>query len=357
MKIASKDATKLITILIVSKILFSDINIFVKGSMSASYLEALVCSLTSLIIFFVISLFFRNSKSKDIFEAIEFSFGKSAKKVIGTLFLIIILSYTALILKLYTDAILTIAYPNSPAFFIMLFIILTMVISAYFGIGTIAKFSSVSVSVMLVFLAILFLLASKNIDVTNIYPVLGNGAGKIFSGSKKIFMFNEITFLFLISAFLENKKEATKIGFKSLIYSSIIIVISTLIYTLCIPYPASKLFNMPLLQLASSTDLSFFLQRSEGIFFILWIFSSFLYLSSTFYFSLYTFERTFDLKDIKAMIPSFIVIVFSSTWFFKNTKIIENYYMFFAYVFIVFSFLIPLLVYFFETIKRRRKNV
>ncbi|MBE7037449.1 MAG: hypothetical protein E7404_00940 [Ruminococcaceae bacterium] len=357
MKIASKDATKLITILIVSKILFSDINIFVKGSMSASYLEAIMCALVSIAFFLIISCFFKKSKCADIFEAIEFSFGRKIKIFAGTLFLILILSYTALILKLYTDAILTIAYPNSPAFFVMFFIMLTMVFSAYAGIGTITKFSSVCVSVMLTLLAILYILASKNIDITNIFPVLGNGAGNILMGAKNIFMYNEILFLFFISGFLEKREDAPKIGLKALIYSSVIIVVSTLFYTLCIPYPASKLFNMPLLQLASSTDVSFFLQRSEGIFFLLWIFSSFLYLGATFYFSLYTFKRTFDSSDIKALIPSFIVTVFSSTWFFKNTKIIENYYIIFTSLFVIFSFLVPLIAYIFENIKRRRKNV
>lgn len=356
MKIASKDATRLITILIVSKILFSDINIFVKGSGSAAYLEAICCSLASIGIFLLISFFFKKSKCADLFDAIEFAFGKYAKIVLGTLFLILILSYTALVLKLYTDAILTIAYPNSPAFYIMLFIIVTMIFSAYAGIGTITKFSSVCIVSMLTLLVILYILVAKKIDVSNIFPLLGGGVTKILSGARNLFMYNEILFLFFLASFLEKRDDATKIGIKALVYSSIIIVVSTLLYTLCIPYPASKLFNMPILQLASSTDLSFFLQRTEGIFFLLWIYSSFLYLGSNFYFSLYTFKKTFDSSDIKALIPSFIVIVFSATWFFKNTAIIENYYIIFTSVFAVFSFLLPLVVYIAENVKRRRKN-
>lgn len=357
MKIASKDATRLITILIVSKILFSDINIFVKGSGSASYLEALFCSLVSIAIFLVISSFFRKTKCDNLFEAIEFSFGKLTKRIAGIAFLVLILCYTSLVLKLYTDAILTIAYPTSPAFYIMLFIIITMLFSAYAGIGTITKFCSLSSVIMLFLLAVLYILAVKNADISNIFPVLGNGLLSILSGAKNIFMFNEILYLFFISSFLENKNDAVKIGMKSLIYSSVIIVLSTLIYTLCIPYPVSKMFNMPILQLASSTDLSFFLQRCEGIFFLLWIFSSFLYLGSNFYFSLYAFKQTFDSSDIKALIPSFIVIIFSATWFFKTSAIIEKFYLIFTFIFACFSFVVPLAVYIAENRKRRRENV
>ncbi len=356
MKIASKDATRLITILIVSKILFSDINIFVKDSGSAAYLEALFCSAVSIGIFLVISVFFQKTKCNNLFEAIEFSFGKWAKRVAGILFSALILCYTSLVLKLYTDAILTIAYPTSPAFYIMLFIILTMIFSAYAGIGTITKFCSLSSVIMLFLLAVLYILTFKNIDVSNVFPILGSGLPSILSGAKNIFMFNEILYLFFISSFLENKNDAVKIGIKSLIFAAVIIVLSTLIYTLCIPYPASRLFNMPILQLASSTDLSFFLQRCEGIFFLIWIFSSFLYLGSNFYFSLYAFNKAFDSYDINALIPSFIVIIFSATWFFKTNAIIQKYYIIFTFAFALFAFLAPLIVYIAESVKRRREN-
>ena len=62
MKVTSKDLSRLLTIMIVSKILFSDINIFVKNSGSAAYMEAVLCALSGIVIFLAISVdptFFR----------------------------------------------------------------------------------------------------------------------------------------------------------------------------------------------------------------------------------------------------------------------------------------------------------
>lgn len=356
MKVTSKDAARLIAIMIVSKILFSDINIFVKHSGTAAYIEAAVSAVASIAVFLVISFFYRKIGCPDIFDSLEFSFGKVLKSIIGTLLLILSIVYTALVLKLYTDAIITIAYPNSHSFYVMAFIVITMLFTAYNGVDTVTKFCSVCLVSMIFLLIVLYALSLKSADVSNLFPIFGGGAKSIILGAKNIYMYNEILFLFFLAGYLEKKEEAAKTGMWAIITASVVIIISVFVYTLCVPYPASKMFNMPLLQLASSTDLDVFFQRTEGIFFILWIYSSFLYLGTGFYFSLYTFKKTYSSTDFKALIPSFAVIVIFITMFFENSLTISRYYNILSAVLAFFSFAVPLASFVTEYFKRRRKN-
>ena len=356
MKVTSKDLSRLLTIMIVSKILFSDINIFVKNSGSAAYMEAVLCAVSGIVIFLAISFFYKKIGCPDIFSSVEFSFGKIAKSVIGTLFFVLSTVYTALSLKLYADAIITIAYPNSHAFYVMAFIVVTMLVTAYNGIDTVAKFCSVCLVSMLSLLVILYALTLKNADVSNLFPIFGGGAKSIIFGVKNIYMYNEILFLFFLSGYLEEKEDASKVGIKAILISSAVIIEGTFIYNLCVPYPVSKMFNMPLLQLASSTEMDIFFQRTEGIFFLLWIYSSFLYLGTSFYFTLYSFKKTYNSTDFKALIPSLIVIIVIITAFFKSTDEVSRFYVAATWIFSVFAFAVPFISFVTEYFKRRRKN-
>ncbi|UKI36945.1 MAG: hypothetical protein L6V93_01565 [Clostridiales bacterium] len=53
-------------------------------------------------------------------------------------------------------------------------------------------------------------------------------------------MYNEILFLFFLSSYLEKKEDAAKVGIKAILISSAVIIASTFIYNLCVPYPVSK---------------------------------------------------------------------------------------------------------------------
>ena len=352
MKVTSKDLSRLLTIMIVSKILFSDINIFVKNSGSAAYMEAILCAVSGVVIFLAISFFYKKIGCPDIFSSVEFSFGSLAKSIIGTLSTV----YNALSLKLYSDAIITIAYPNSHAFYVMAFIVVTMLVTAYNGIDTVTKFCSVCLVSMLSLLVILYALTLKNADVSNLFPIFGDGAKSIIFGAKNVYMYNEILFLFFLSSYLEKKEDAAKVGIKAILISSAVIIASTFIYNLCVPYPVSKMFNMPLLQLASSTEMDMFFQRTEGIFFLLWIYSSFLYLGTSFYFTLYSFKKTYNSTDFKALIPSLIVIIVIITSFFKSTDEVSRFYVTATWVFSVFAFAVPFISFVTEYFKRRKKN-
>ena len=356
MKVTSKDLSRLLTIMIVSKILFSDINVFVKSSGPAAYMEAVLCAVSGITIFLAISFFYKKIGCPDIFSSLEFSFGRIAKCVIGTLFFIFATIYTALSLKIYADAIITIAYPNSHVSFAMIFIVVAMVVTAYNGIDTVTKFCSVCLVSMLSLLVILFALALKNADVSNLFPIFGGGAKSIILGSKNFYMYNEILFLFFLSSYLERKEDAAKVGFKAILVSSAVIVASTFIYSLCVPYPVSKMFNMPLLQLASSTEIDIFFQRTEGIFFLLWIYSSFLYIGTSFYFTLYSFRKTYNSTDFKAIIPSLTVVTVIISAFFKSTDEVSEFYAAATWVFSIFAFAVPLLSFATEYFKMRRKN-
>ena len=311
-----REVSWLIIIMICAKIFFTDIMIFVHSSGTAAHLQALWCIIIEWILFIVTYHFFKKCRGRDIFECISISFGKTGLTFLGFIIFLLEISNLGTILKIYSETLSSLTLTTSPIWYISGFIILCMIFSVYsHPRGLLGICSGLGIFIIALFLAIV-MLDFSHYDVTNLFPVSGNGAYSIFTGIKGVTIFNDLFFIYYLSGTSDDKYSVKKSGITILSVTSVITIISVLSYTFAVPYPISTRFYMPIFQISSDITTDVVIQRAEALFLVMWILTIFIYMGAHFYFLTVTYQKAFGASDSKAIAPVSIVIIIgiSSLW-------------------------------------------
>lgn len=348
-KISSREATWFLVILFVSKILFADINQYINFSGTAAYIQTAWCAFLALVIFLVTS---HLAGGDDIFSASHVAFGKFGMKVVGIVISIILLLDAGVMFRVYADIIASIALPDSADFFIMLLLIVAAGFAAFAGVGTLAAYSYVAGIVLVASLGLILVLNIPNYTLSNIYPLLGNGADKILSGVGGLEVYADVFLIYLMAAHFKKDASARTSGAKAIVISGIVITVTTLLYILTVPYPASSGFALPILEIAFDVNLDVIFQRAEGLFLFLWIFSGFILIGAYLCFSILSFEKTFNLSDRRAVIGVFLLIAACIAMSADTASLQSEVYTLFYKVFTAVAFILPPVVF---GIKRLRR--
>ena len=351
MDISKSEGKWLMLSLLLPKIFFTPIYTLVKRSCTGAYIEVVYISIIAIILISIIVKLYAEFEGKDIYSITHFACGKTGAFLIGTLLLMLSLVNTIIMFREFASVISLLTLKGSTLFYVMSFISLTIFFSARKGIFGLSKISVLwGVLISFILLSIL-LMSIPEMNINNIYPVFGNGFKKILSGYEDIPIFYELIYFIFILPYIG--KSHKNVGYKSVITYSFILLVFTLAYTLLVPYPTSEKFKFPLLQITSSVNLDILFQRIEALYLIAVIFSSFVYLGTTFTISLNIAKNTFCISDCKALIGAFLIIVFTSSLFFKNTEsafIAQNV---FSKIFFVIGYIVVIFILTLANIKKR----
>ncbi len=349
-RVSQKETVWLFIILIVSKVFFADIQKYINTSGTAAYMQTAWCAALALVLFAVSACLSRN---RDIFTAAELALGNSGAKIIGVLLALLMLADSGVMLRVYADIISSIALPEASDFLILLALGAAAAFAAFAGLGTLTSYSLGAGIVIIVFLAAILILNIPNYDITNIYPLLGNGTKSIFSGFDGLTPYADIFLIFLLITHFRENVSVKKSGITAIIISGVIITATTLLYVLTVPYPASADFALPVLEIAFDVNLDVVFQRAEGLFLFLWIFSGFIVIGAYVCFGILSFEKSFRLSDRRGVIGVFIFLAVGIALLADTAALQEKVYSLFYYVFTVTAFALPLAVYGIGALRRR----
>lgn len=348
-KISSKETTWFLIILFVSKILFADINEYINFSGTAAYMQTAWCAFLALVIFYVTAYI---ADGDDIFSASYTAFGNIGMKSIGIIISVLLIFDAGVMFRVYADIIASIVLPESSDFFIMILLVAAAGFATFAGVGTLASYSYAAGIILVASLVLILVLNIPNYSLTNIYPLLGNGGDKILSGVGGINVYADIFLLFLMSVYFKKGESVRKSGIKAIIISGIVITVTTFLYILTVPYPASSGFALPILEIAFDVNLDVIFQRAEGLFLFLWIFSGFILTGAYISFSVLSFEKTFNLSDRRAVIGVFLLIAACIALCADTSSLQSGVYTVFYKIFTAVAFILPFLVF---SIKRLRR--
>src|SRR5690606_10590665 len=161
------------------------------------------------------------------------------------------------------------------------------------GIETIVIFMAILVPIYVVIYAIFILALFPLGDINNIFPFLLSGVYEIFvKGALKISSLSELLFLFFIVPFIKTQENFKKSGFIAILASAVVFLSITLVFTTIYPHPLANEELLPAYQLGRTIDYGKFFKRLESILIITWYTIGFMYISDTFYFSVYMFTTT-----------------------------------------------------------------
>ena len=292
---------------------------------SSAWINIIYISIIMLFFVLITIKLFKKFEGNDILDISNYLGGKGLKSFcgIGYIFSYILVSF--LVLRDFSETLITIYYSNSPLIFIMLFIIIGMLLGNKFGFKAIIKTNLYIMPIVIFSILVMFFSSLKNFEFQSLFPILGNGANAtFFSGFSNIFAFSGLGYLFLIMPYLNNCKQFKKISITCIIISSIYLLLSVLCLLLVLPYIAVTDETNSIYLLTRTLEFGRFFQRIDALFILLFIMSCLSYLTITLFLILDIFKKITNIKDSKAMSYCFSTLILGLALIPDNISIIRN---------------------------------
>lgn len=282
----------------------------IENSGTAAWIQIIYVSIIAVIFFTIIQRLYLDFENKNIIEIAELAGGSAGRVIVGMIMILLLLYICPVILREYAENMKIIALSASPISFVIMFFVAGMIWGAYFGIEAIARFHAIMAPCITVTFLFLILAVAPNYDFTNIFPILGNGADKIFGkGFFAVSTYAPLLYLFFLAPFVKTHKIFKRSGYIALMLCFFILFTATLAYSVVLSYPISTQYFLPMYQLARLINYGRFFQRIESVFMLAWALTGVAYLSIILFFIVYCFKITFNLDYHKPLIFPFSVII------------------------------------------------
>ncbi len=277
---------------------------------TAGWIFTIYISLLALLGFYIIQRLYKPMEGKDLIDIGEHVGGGAVRILVGSVILVFLIYVTTVYLRTFSENMKLVALTNSPLSFVELFFLVCMIAGAYFGIETIARLHAITVPAIVAGFFIIMVGVLNYVDFSQLLPVMGEGAYKIFGdGAMKVSVFAELLLLFLMAPYIKTNKHLKVSGFWALGLSSFFLFISALIFVTVIPFPVALERTIPIFHIARLINFGRFFQRIESVFIIIWAAASLLFVTVNFYFILNTFKKTFKLEYYKPLILPFAILL------------------------------------------------
>ncbi len=340
--IEKKELTCILINAISAKMLFSYPRNLVLNSGNAAWLQTLFVSLISLGVFWLVINIYKKAQMKSIIELCSDIGGKPLKIIVGIVLFSTLLFNSSLTMRMLPETIKTVLLPMTPMRLIILIMAVAVAFGAYMGIFSIARIHSIFIPVSGIFLALLFILLIHNTDITNLFPILGEGTYNIFvDGLPSVSIFSDIIVLYILLPLCKNFERVKSAGRTALVISTIINVLIVLFYNLLYSYPASEEFMLPVYQMSRLIKIGDFFQRLEAFFSFVWAFDILLYSSLYLFCLARIWQEAFDLKFYKPLILPVSVLMSAVSFLPSSTAKIVGMQNLSSLISIPVSFLLP----------------
>lgn len=247
----------------------------------------------------------------------------------GIITSILILAITGSFITQYAVSLKTLFFEETPIFIIYMSLYVIMLFGAYSGMTALSKASALFVPVIFIISIILTIPAIIGGNKFNLFPILGSGLFAIAGSSFKVLSsLFELSILFFMPSFLENKNDFKKIAIKSIGYTFIIFTAITLscLATLHLSLPEG--FFSPIFLIMRQVKIGTYFQHPDSLFLIFYLISAFLYLSTMLFFSSKIMASSTRHNE-KHLILFFSIIILIASGFSEYYEMYQNYiYMF-----------------------------
>lgn len=262
-------------------------------------------------VFYIISKLYGRFEGKDLMDIGESIGGKLLKIIVGVILLGFLIPLMSIYLRTYSEEMKVISLSNSPLSFVMMFFITGTVVSSYLGLEGIVRIQAFVIPIVAVVFTLFIITFLPRVEFSNFTPILGTGPKEVFIKSiTKLAGYSELIFLFFAAPFIKKLAEFKKAGHKAITISTLIVLITTFVYTGVYPYPSVLEGYVPVYELGRMIGFGRFLERFESIFIFIWAIFGLMYLSVMFYFIVHVFRKTFDLQYQRPLILPFAILVF-----------------------------------------------
>ncbi len=310
-KIGVFEAVCLTTLIMTNKVFFTSIAFIVQMTGTAAWYTTLVSCAVSLIFFYFLYLLLKRFPGKDIPQIYETVFGKVVGKLLVFMFCVFAVYYSGSTLREFVEMIKVYNLPQTPTSIIMISFLLVAVIVSYFGFECMARVCAICFIPTMAGLLLILLLASPSYSFNLLKPFGGYGTDvTLMSGFLRSSAYMEFTILAIVIGAIGGYGNFKKISVISILLTGVIFSTSIFCFLLTFGYSLGSENISGIFELSRSIYFNRFFQRVESIFLFIWVISSVITTTVTFYISILIYCKIFKIKNHRPLILPFAVLVF-----------------------------------------------
>ena len=357
-KLGNFEVISSLIMLSIADIVLTSSGILIKEVNSASLLTTFLISILGIFITFILCKLSKNFIGKDLLNISEYLGGKVLKTIVGFGFVIYFILILALFLRQTSDAMQLIYYPLTHIIFIIALLSIATGIIASFGNNSIFKATSLIVPFLYTAIFLIFIGNTKNFNINNMFPIFGNGFNQSFiKGLTNIFTFSGLSYLFFFPSRLKKPEEITKIGLIFSILNGVYLIFCVADILFLFSDAMNHTQLPPLYISVRYIEFGTFFQRMDAAFIFLCVLGLISALNINLYFILEILKNITNLSDSKPLIFPCLLTSFGIALGLKQDStldFLENSLS--KILFIVFTFVVPLIIFIGALIKKNIKN-
>jgi spore germination protein (amino acid permease) len=305
------EAVCLTTLIMTNKVFFTSISFIVQKTGTSAWYTTLISCAFSLIFLYFIYLLLRRFPGKDIPQIYEAVLGKVVGKFLVLLFNIFAIYYSGSILREFVEMIKVYSLPYTPTSFIMISFLLVGVIISYFGFECIARICAICFIPVVAGLFLILLLSSPSYNFNQLKPFGGYGVDvTLLNSFLRSSAYAEFTILTIVTGAIGGHEKFKKISVISILLTGFIFTISIFCYLLSFGYSSGSENISGIFELSRSIYFNRFFQRVESIFLFIWVISSVIATTATFYTAVLIYSKVFTIKNHRPLLLPFAILIF-----------------------------------------------
>ena len=325
---------------------------------TGAVLNTLYLTIISLLFVLLVCKFFKPFVNSDILDISEFLGGKFIKVIMGILYLILFLTFSAFCLRYFSYSLKMIYFDNISLVLLMLLFLIPATIATKAGIKAISGTAIVFLPLSILSLFVFSIASSENFVWENLFPLLGYGTKEIFLiNIPNIFAFNVVAYLYFLKPFIKSEKYYKKISIIAVVLCGLYLFISIITLLMVFPFIMHTDETLSVYLVTRLISFGRFFQRVDALFIFVWILIITSFLSINLFILSHIVKKLAKLKSHLQLVYPMASLIFAVGLMFKDISIIKyaTRYIYRFYGFIL-VFIISFLVLLFAYVKKIRKK-
>ncbi len=352
--ISSKQLISIMILFIVGSSLITGTSTIAKQDSWISIIIAMFMAVPLALIYARLSKLF---PEKNIYDIIYHIFGKKISFLISILYVFYALLLGALVIRNFTEYIQISSLPETPQFIFAIFMGTICFWVLKHGIEVLGR-GCVFILPFVVFVVLITLILTiKDMNFSNIEPMLGQDFKTILSGSfsSLLFPFGEVVLFLAVLPTLRKKSSPYKAYIISIFIGGGILVVAMVRNILVLGVPTMNSLYFSSYYAASILDIGEFLSRIEVLVTGNFVVTGIVKTAICLYSSTVGIAKVFNIDNYKLLLaPTMLFIIAFSGLIFKNAMEMFKYIDTFRYYDVFFQFILPMVILIFAEIKVRK---
>lgn len=315
-QIGTAEATFLVFAMLSAKIFLTLPRYMMEDAQTAAWLLVLLSGAAGALGWSALVLFMRRFPGRSLIQAVEETLGPYLALPIQLLYMSFFVIVSALVLRQFAEAILTVVLPLTPISVIASTLMAAAAYASYLGVEAVARAARffIPITVALVLLLLLLILPTSA-RLTETLPLLGPGIGPLLKWALiRSSLFIDVLLLPVLLPSLKEPEKMARIGYNAILWTILFWTLVVLVFQMSFPYPAGAANPFPLLAIARLINIGRFLQRVEAFFIFAWVFAAAAKISAALLGAVISYAETFHLRIYRPLVIPLALLILAMSF-------------------------------------------